>query len=142
MSASTAQFTFDFLDVDYDVSVLDYYAFEKVSYLSGVNLTLVSNNQDIIPSETVILQEGLLTIINPYRVSAPDRYFHGIFRKFRYYGMQGLFHTYKVQLVPSLWLLSLKNVVFFRIWRPYTSILMTFTGKVKVSCENPKIQER
>lgn len=108
MSANTAQFKFDFLDVDYDLSVLDYYAFEKVSYLSGVNLTLVSNSQDIIPSETVIRQEGLLTIINPYRVSASDRYFHGIIRKFRYVGMNGIFHIYEAQLVPYLWLLSLK----------------------------------
>jgi type VI secretion system secreted protein VgrG len=116
MPANITQFTFEFLDVDYEVSVLDYFAIEKVSYLSGVNVTLVSNSKVIIPSEDVIRQEGLLTIINPYKNSlmpgteeAPDRYFHGIIRKFRYIGMNGSFHTYEAQLVPSLWLLSLKT---------------------------------
>ncbi|MDD3293672.1 MAG: type VI secretion system tip protein TssI/VgrG [Geobacteraceae bacterium] len=109
MSASTAQFTFEFLDVAYELSVLDYCAVEKVSYLSGVNLTLVSNSQEIIPSKDVIRQEGLLTIINPNGTGDPDRYFHGIIRKFRYVGKNGSFHTYEAQLVPSLWLLSLKT---------------------------------
>jgi len=109
MSASSAQFTFQFLDIDYDVSVLDYFAVEKVSYLSGVNITLVSDRQDIITSEDVILQEGLLTIINPNGTGDPDRMFHGIIRKFRYCGMNGRYHTYEAQLVPSLWRLSLKK---------------------------------
>jgi type VI secretion system secreted protein VgrG len=109
MSANIAQFTFGFLDVDYQISVLDYFAVEKVSYLSGVNLTLVSNSQDIIHSKDVIRQEGLLTIITPYGAGDPDRYFHGIIRKFRYIGKNGSFHTYEAQLVPSLWLFSLKT---------------------------------
>ena len=116
MSASTAQFTFEFLDVDYEMSVLNYFAVEKLSTLSGVNLMLVSSNQDIIPSGDVIRQESLLTIINPYKnclqpgmEDVPDRYFHGIIRKFRYVGMNGNFHTYEAQLVPALWLLTLKT---------------------------------
>jgi type VI secretion system secreted protein VgrG len=109
MPANISQFTFSFLDLDYELSVLDYFAVEKVSYLSGVNMTLVSKDQDIIPSEKVIRQEGLLTIINPNSSDATDRYFHGIIRKFRYAGMNGSFHTYEAQLVPSLWLLSLKQ---------------------------------
>ncbi len=115
MSASSSQFTFEFLDVDYDVSILDYFAVEKVSYLSGVNLKLVSNSQNIIPSEEVIRQEGLLKIINPGNNLLPgagnstDRYFHGIIRMFRYTGKNGSYHTYEAQLVPSLWLLSQKK---------------------------------
>jgi type VI secretion system secreted protein VgrG len=116
MSANTSQYIFDLLDADYDLSVLDYFATEKISYLSCVNLTLVSNDKDIIPSEKVIRQEALLTIINPYKNQIlpetgeiPDRYFHGVIRKFSYVGMTGNFHIYEAQLVPSLWLLSLKT---------------------------------
>jgi type VI secretion system secreted protein VgrG len=114
MSASNAQFTFEFLDVDFEVSVLEFKVTENLSELFGVNMTLVS--EQLIPCDEVVRQEGLLTIINPFKNSillgtgeAPDRYFHGILRKFRYYGMQGRFHIYETQLVPSLWLLSLKQ---------------------------------
>lgn len=116
MSASSAQFAFKLLDSDYNFSLLDYFAREKISYLSTVNLTLVSYDNDLIPSEKIIRQEALLTIINPYKNQIlpgtgemPDRYFHGIIRKFSYVGMTGNFHIYEAQLVPSLWLLSLKT---------------------------------
>lgn len=114
MSASNAQFTFEFLDVDFEVSVLEFKVVENLSELFGVNMTLVS--EQLIPCDEVLRQEGLLTIINPFKYSillgtgeASDRYFHGILRKFRYYGMQGRFHIYETQLVPSLWLLSLNQ---------------------------------
>lgn len=116
MSAGSAQFAFKLLDSDYNFSLLDYFAREKISYLSTVNLTLVSYDNDLIPSEKIIRQEALLTIINPYKNQIlpgtgemPDRYFHGIIRKFSYVGMTGNFHIYEAQLVPSLWLLSLKT---------------------------------
>jgi type VI secretion system secreted protein VgrG len=109
MSASSAQFTFEFLDVAYDVSVLDYFAVEKVSFLSCANLTLVSDSQDIIPCKKVIRQEGVLTIISPNEGSDPNRFYHGIIRKFSYKGKNGRFHTYEAQLVPSFWLLSIKK---------------------------------
>lgn len=113
MSASNAQFTFDFLDIDYEVSVLKFIAVENISSLSGATLTLVS--EQLIPCEDVVHQEGLLTIINPNKNSllsgtvATDRHLHGILRKFRHTGMNGRFHIYEAHLVPSLWLLSLKQ---------------------------------
>jgi type VI secretion system secreted protein VgrG len=107
MSASNAQFIFDFLDVDYDVSVLSFNAVENISHLSGATLMLVS--EQVISCEMVIRQEGVLTIINPEGIGNPDRYFHGILRKFRHTGMKGRMHIYEAHLVPSLWLLSLKQ---------------------------------
>jgi len=107
MSASNSQFIFDFLDVDYDVSVLSFNAVENISHLSGATLMLVS--EQVIPCEMVIRQEGVLTIINPEGIGNPDRYFHGILRKFRHTGMKGRMHIYEAHLVPSLWLLSLKQ---------------------------------
>lgn len=107
MSASSAQFTFEFLDLNFDVSVLGFHLSEQVSHISAANLTLVS--EQIIPCEEIIQQEGRLTIVNPEGIVAPDRHFHGIIRKFRYQGPKGRFHLYEAQLVPSLWLLSLKQ---------------------------------
>ncbi len=107
MSASSAQFTFEFLDLNYDVSVLDFTASENISHISVANLTLAS--EQIIPCEEIVQQEGLLTIVNPEGIGSPDRYFHGIIRKFRHSGSKGRFHIYEAQLVPSLWLLSLKQ---------------------------------
>lgn len=113
MPASSAQFKFEFLDVDYDVSVLSFNAVENISYLPSANLTLVS--EQVIPFQDIVRQEGLLTIINPNNNSiltgsiAPDRYFHGIIRSFKHTGMNGRFHIYETELVPSLWLLSIKH---------------------------------
>ncbi len=114
MSSNTAQFAFEFLDVDYRVSVLEFQAAENLSEMFGVTMALVSD--ELIPCEDVVRQEGVLTIVNPYKSSSlfkpgvtPDRYFHGVLRKFRYSGMKGRFHLYEAQLVPSLWLLSLKQ---------------------------------
>jgi type VI secretion system secreted protein VgrG len=107
MSANSPLFTFEFLDVNYDVSVLSFNASENVSYVTVANLTLVS--EEVIPCEDVVRQEGLLTIINPEGIDATDRYIHGILRSFRNTGKKGRFHLYEAQLVPSLWLLSLKQ---------------------------------
>ena len=107
MSASSAQFLFKFPDLDYDVSVLGFDLAENVSHVSGANLTLVS--EQIIPCEEIVSQEGLLTILNPEGIGNPDRYFHGIIRKFRHTETIGRFHIYEAQLVPSLWLLSLRQ---------------------------------
>ena len=107
MSASNAQFTFTFLDLDHEVSVLSFNAIENVSHLSGATLMLVS--EQIISCKDIVRQEGVLTIINPKGANAPDRYFHGIVRKFRHAGMKDRFHIYEAHLVPSLWLLSLKQ---------------------------------
>lgn len=80
MSASNAQFTFEFLDVDFEVSVLEFKVAENLSELFGVYITLVS--EQVIPCDEVVRQEGVLTIINPFKNSlllgtgeAPDRYF-------------------------------------------------------------------
>lgn len=107
MSASGAQFTFKFFDVEYEASVLEFTTAENVSHAPSANLVLVS--EQVIPCKEVVRQEGVLTIINPEGTVAPDRYFHGILRKFRHAGTNGHFHIYEAQLVPSLWLLSLKK---------------------------------
>jgi len=128
MSASSAQFTFEFLDLEYEVSVLEFTTAENLSHVPGTNLVLVS--EQVIPCVAVVRQEGLLTIINPEGAGAPDRYFHGILRKFRHAGMNGRFHIYEAQLVPSLWLLSLKqNCRIFQDMK-----LQDIVGKILQEC--------
>ncbi|MDD2273417.1 MAG: type VI secretion system tip protein TssI/VgrG [Desulfuromonadaceae bacterium] len=107
MPANSALFTFKLLDLEYDLSVLEVNASENVSHMSGATLILVS--EEVIPCGEVIRQEGTLTIINPEGPGNPDRYFHGIVRKFRHREKKGRFNIYEAELVPSLWLLTLKQ---------------------------------
>jgi type VI secretion system secreted protein VgrG len=109
--ASEAKYSFELLDVDFDLSVVGFDVTETVSDTFVVNLTLGSN--DKISFEDVKLQEGLLTVIGGVGAiindGSGDRYFHGIIRKFKHSGTSGRFHLYDVQMVPSLWRLSLQE---------------------------------
>lgn len=109
--ASEAKFLFELLDVDYDLSVVDFDVTEAVSDIFVVNLTLAS--KDKINFEDVKLQEGSLTVVGGIGASfndeSGDRYFHGIIRKFKHFGTSGRLQLYQAQIVPSLWLLSLKE---------------------------------
>jgi type VI secretion system secreted protein VgrG len=109
--ASEAKFLFELLDADYDLSVVGFDVEETVSDTFFINLTLGST--DKITFEDVKLQEGLLTVVGGVGAvlsdESGDRYFHGIIRKFRHSGTSGRFHLYEVQMVPSLWLLSLQE---------------------------------
>lgn len=109
--ASEAKFIFELLDVDFDLQVVSVDITETVSDPFVINLTLGS--KDKISFEDVKLQEGLLTVVGGVGAGlgdeTGDRYFHGIIRKFQHSGTSGRFQFYDVQLVPSLWLLSLKQ---------------------------------
>lgn len=107
MQACSAQFTFKFIYLKHEVSVLEFTTAENISHVSGANLVLLS--EEVISCDEVVRQEGLLTIVNPEGTGSPDRYFHGILRKFRHSGMNGRFHVYEAQLVPYLWLLSIRK---------------------------------
>jgi type VI secretion system secreted protein VgrG len=110
-SASEAKFLFELLDSDFELSVVSVDITETVSDTFVVNLTLAG--KDKITFEDVKLQEGLLTVVGGVGAilndESGDRYFHGIIRKFKHSGTSGRFQLYEVQLVPSLWLLSLKE---------------------------------
>jgi type VI secretion system secreted protein VgrG len=109
--ASEAKYLFELLDADFDLSVVGFDVTETVSDTFVVNLTLGS--KDKITFEDVKLQEGLLTVLGGVGAiindESGDRYFHGIIRKFKHSGTSGRFHLYDVQMVPSLWLLSLQE---------------------------------
>lgn len=109
--ASEAKFLFKLLYADFDFSVVGFDVTETVSDTFFINLTLGSS--DKIAFEDVKLQEGLLTVVGGVGAilndESGDRYFHGIIRKFRHSGTSGRFHLYELQMVPSLWLLSLQE---------------------------------
>lgn len=107
MYASSAQFTFEFLDVEYKASVLEFSTTENISHVSSANMVLTS--KQFIPCDEVVNQEGTLTISNLCGIVSTDRYFNGIIRSFRHSGMNGPYHIYEAYLVPSLWLLSLRQ---------------------------------
>src|ERR1039457_354252 len=109
--ASEAKFLFELLDSDIDLSVVSFDVTETVSDTFVVNLTLGSTA--IISFDDVKLQEGLLTIVGGVGArlndESGDRYFHGIIRKFKHSGTSEKYQLYEAQMVPSLWLLSLKE---------------------------------
>lgn len=116
MSANNARFLFEIADLAFDIAVVDFTAYEKVSAPYVIDVTLAS--EDSIPLSDALNKESLLTILGGdisfqgydfAQVDQPDRYFHGIVRKFKQVGVSGRFNLYEAQIVPSLWRLSLRK---------------------------------
>lgn len=82
--------------------VVRFSAVEAISALYEVDLELASEEE--IPFEEVIGKAGILTIMGE-----TDRFFHGIVNVFTKTGAKGRFFLYRARIVPSIWLLSLKQ---------------------------------
>ena len=110
-AASAAKFKFEILDFDYELSVVSFDVKETVSEPFVINLRLAGKEK--IAFEDVKLQEGLLSVKGGVGAilndESGDRYFHGVIRKFKHSGTSGKLNIYEVQMVPSLWLLSLEK---------------------------------
>jgi len=96
-----AQFLFKIADEE--LGVVDFTAREEISSPYEVDLTVAS--KDEINFDDVIGKEALLTIVG----DEASRYFHGIINEFTQSGGAGPFLLYQVNMVPSLWLLSLEQ---------------------------------
>jgi len=116
MSANSARFLLDIADSAFDIAVVDFTAYEKISAPYVIDLTLAC--EDLISCSDMLSKESLLTVIGSdisflgyvsEQVDQPDRYFHGIVRKFKQAGVSGRFNLYEAQIVPSLWRLSLRK---------------------------------
>jgi type VI secretion system secreted protein VgrG len=83
--------------------VMDFTAREEISAPYEVDLSLASTDE--IKFDDVIGKEALLTIVR----DEADRYFNGIINEFTQSGAMGRFYLYQAKMVPSLWLLSLKQ---------------------------------
>ena len=83
--------------------VVKFTAMEQISVPYKVVLNLAS--EDDVDLEEVVGKSGLLTILS----EDTDRLFHGIISEFTLAGRSGRFNLYRLNLVPSIWLLSLEN---------------------------------
>ncbi|WP_306535419.1 type VI secretion system Vgr family protein [Geobacter sp.] len=107
-SASEAKFLFEIQGANADVAVLNFKASEEISALFQVDLTLASETE--LTFAEVKLKEAVLTIKGHQEIlDQPDRYFHGVIRKLRHSGSNGVHHFYRAQVVPYLWLLSVRT---------------------------------
>jgi type VI secretion system secreted protein VgrG len=86
-----------------EMAVVDFTAWEQLSFPFHVRLSLAS--EDEIDFDDVIGKDALLTI----RGDVTDRFFHGIISQFMQTGTKGRFFLYEASVVPSVWLLSLKQ---------------------------------
>jgi type VI secretion system secreted protein VgrG len=118
MGASDPQFLFQINGKDYETRVVEFDAIEGISCSYEINLTLAVPIPDRIAFDEVAGLEALLTIKSgkpaPFNVKTRkqedmNRYFHGIINKVKLAGRIGDFNIHRVQLVPSLWLLSLER---------------------------------
>jgi len=116
MPANAASFLFKIADTNFDISVVDFTAYEKVSAPYVIDVTLACENS--IPFAAVLNKESLLTVLGSNNsfmgqvaelFDLPDRYFHGIVRKFKQVGVSGRFNLFEAQIVPSLWRLSMRK---------------------------------
>lgn len=116
MSANSARFLLDIADSAFDIAVVDFTAYERISAPYVIDVTLAC--EDLILCSDMLSKESLLTVIGSdisflgyvsEQVDQPDRYFHGIVRKFKQAGVSGRFNLYEAQIVPSLWRLSLRK---------------------------------
>jgi len=96
-----AQFLFKIADKE--LGVVDFTAREEISSPYEVDLTVASTDE--INFDDAIGKEALLTIVG----DEANRYFHGIINEFTQSGAAGAFLLYQVNMVPSLWLLSLEQ---------------------------------
>jgi len=98
--ANTSRFTFTTDTAEFLVT--RFRAIETVSKPYWVQLSLAS--EEDIALDDIIGTEGVLWI-----AGKEDRYFHGVINEFYQAAQVGRFYLYQAQLVPSLWLLSLRQ---------------------------------
>jgi type VI secretion system secreted protein VgrG len=101
LSADEPRFLFEMEGPEF--RVVQFRAHEAISSPFEVDLALAS--EDEIEFDTVIGQEGLLTILG----EDEDRCIHGLLKEFTQTGSRGRFYLYQARLVPAVWLLALEQ---------------------------------
>jgi len=106
---SQPTFIFSILDTATPISVLSFSAHEWMSHYFTVKLTVLTAVA-IEPFPGAIGQEAVLTIIdNEVDAVDTDRHFHGIIGELEHVGICEGRHIYELELVPSLWRLTLRR---------------------------------
>lgn len=90
-------------------AVITFSAYERMSHYYTVKVTF-STDSPTAPLNRQIGKEALLTIVdNKACADGATRYFHGIISKMVHLGIQQRRHIYEVEVVPTLWRLTLKK---------------------------------
>lgn len=106
--ANQASFLFHITDTRFDFGVLGFQAVEAISSLFQVDISLCCD--EVIAFEEVAGKAAVLTVVSGDEAGGSSpRYFHGEIAKLRQTGDNGDSHLYDLQLVPSIWKLSLEQ---------------------------------
>jgi len=109
INSSKASFLFKVSGTTTPLAVVAFAGFEKISYYFTFKVEL-SSSTEIKSFDDIIGKESLLTIVNSDLLSGgDDRYLHGVVRKFEHTGMNGRKFIYEAEMVPTLFLLSLRK---------------------------------
>jgi type VI secretion system secreted protein VgrG len=100
LTANASRFAFKADGVEF--LVVQFKAVEELSKPFSVQLSLATEKD--IQLDAMIGKEGVLQVDD-----GDGRCFHGIINEFRQAERKGRFYLYRVRLVPSLWLLSLRR---------------------------------
>lgn len=108
-NSSKASFLLEIPGFMIKMPVASFSAYEWLS-LPFATCVTIATSSEIRSFEDIIGNESLLTIINSDPFSGGgDRYFHGVIRRFEHTGMSGRKFLYEAEMVPTLFLLSLRQ---------------------------------
>jgi type VI secretion system secreted protein VgrG len=108
-ASSSASFLFKISGSTADMPVVSFSAVEWISLSFALSVT-VATVDEIISFDEIIGKESLLTIVNSDLLSGiGDRYFHGLISRFEHIGMSGRKFLYEAEVVPTIFLLSLRR---------------------------------
>lgn len=108
-SSSKASFLFNVSGSMTEMPVVSFSASEWVSLPYSLCVGIATSTE-IKSFNEIIGNESVLTIVNSDLLSAGnDRYFHGVVRRFEHTGMSGRKFLYEADIIPTLYLLSLRK---------------------------------
>ncbi len=108
-NSSKASFLFKVSGSMTEMPVVNFSASEWISLPYSMCVGIATSSE-IKSFDDIIGNESVLTIINSDFFSAGgDRYFHGVVRRFEHTGVSGRKFLYEVDIIPTLYLLSLRK---------------------------------
>lgn len=104
-----AAFIFKLTGSGQELPVVNFSASEWISLPYSFTVA-IATTAELGNADQMIGSEALLTIVNSVPVTdGSDRYFHGVIRRIEHTGMNGRDFLYEVEVIPALFLLSLRK---------------------------------
>jgi type VI secretion system secreted protein VgrG len=108
-STRKAPFLFEITGPSNEMSVVSFYASEWISLPFSLSVAIATATE-IKSFDDIVGYESLLSIANNDPLSGGSyRYFHGVVRRFEHTGLNGRRFLYEADIVPALYLLSLRK---------------------------------